>query len=115
MKPAAGHDGHVESLQTIVPERPSIAARCSAFDAKNPEVYAEFRQTSFAWFAAGLRGFSATTVLEVIRFEHAKKGARLVYNADYVAPWTRKLIGEDAKFAQVFRPRTLRPRRDAGA
>jgi hypothetical protein len=111
--PADYDGGQNESLKSIVLQRSSIVARCTAFDAKNPEIYAEFCKTSFAWLEAGLRGFSATTVLEMMRFKKLKQGKKLAYNRDFVAVWVRRLIAQDRRFSVVFHPRKLRPRRDA--
>jgi hypothetical protein len=112
---ADDHGGQDQQSEKIVPQRPSIAARCADFEARYPDVFPEFCALATSWLEAGYRGFSPRTVLEVMRLERIKHAKQFAFNSDFIAVWVRRLISQDRRFSVVFHPRTLRPRRDAGA
>lgn len=92
----------------------SIDERFAAFDAANPEVYAEFRRIAAQLLNAGREHYSADAIMHVLRFERALRADRpageLKLNDHYSSRMARKLMAADPRFEGFFETRTLKSR-----
>lgn len=92
--------------------KPTIQERFEEFDRKHPAVYEEFRRLAEQLLANGREYYSADAILHVVRYHRAiglpkdESGYRL--NDHYSSRFARKLMSEDARFANFFELRTIR-------
>lgn len=79
------------------------------YDARNPHVYAAFRERARMLLSAGRRHYGAKGIMEAVRFHLAVSGDDgFKINNNFTSRYARKLAEEDDRFAGFFEFRELR-------
>lgn len=95
--------------KTLFPDS-KIDAAFERFDADNPKVYQLFKRFAAEARAAGHKRYSSDAILHRIRWHVSVEtiGCEFKINDHFSSRFARKLIGDDASFAEFFELRTLK-------
>ena len=92
--------------------RLGVEERFTRWMEAHPEIYAEFKRIAGELYARGIGHYGAKAIMEVIRFHRAMSGQDesnpFKVNNDYTSRLSRKLMAEDARFADFFETRELK-------